>query len=104
MGGLGEVLGALGGFWGGLREALGAQDRFLIDFGSISKPILGPQTDENRSKIDAKMRSNFASVFESIFDRFWGPFGHHFEAMLGIMWEIGDIAKIIKKPAQGAGF
>ena len=50
------------------------------------------------------MRSNFALVFESIFDRFWGPFGHHFEAMLGIMWGIGDIAKIIKKPAQGAGF
>ena len=47
-GGLGEVLGALGGFWGGLREALGAQDRFLIDLESISKPILGPQTDENQ--------------------------------------------------------
>ena len=50
------------------------------------------------------MRSNFALVFESIFERFWGPFGHHFEAMLGIMWGIGDIAKIIKKLAQGAGF
>ena len=42
------------------------------------------------------MRSNFALVFGSIFDRFWGPFGHHFEAMLGIMLGIGDIAKIIK--------
>ena len=42
------------------------------------------------------MRSNFALVFGSIFDRFWGPFGHNFEAMLGIMLGIGDIAKIIK--------
>ena len=60
------------------------------------KPVLGAQTDKKRTKIDAKMRSNFALVFESIFDRFWGPFGHHFGAMLGIMLGIGDIAKIIK--------
>ena len=57
---------------------------------------MGAKTDKKRSKIDAKMRSNFALVFGSIFDRFWGPFGHHFEAMLGIMLGIGDIAKIIK--------
>ena len=94
--GLGRVLGGLGWVLGGLGVAIGAQDRFLIDFGSILRPVLGPQTDQNRSKIDAKMRSNFASVFGSIFDRFWGPFGHHFGAMLGIMLGIGDIAKIIK--------
>ena len=55
LGGLGEVLGAPGGFWGGLREALGPQDRFLIVFVSIMKPVLGPKTNQNRSKIDAKM-------------------------------------------------
>ena len=26
----------------------------------------------------------------------WGPCGHHFWVMLGIIWRIGDIAKIIK--------
>ena len=57
---------------------------------------MGPKTGQNRSKIDAEMRSNFASDFGSIFDRFSGPFGHHFGAMLGIMWGVGDIAKIIK--------
>ena len=52
----------LGGSWeglvwvlGGLRVALGAQDRFLIDFGAILAPILAPKTDKNRSKIDAKI-------------------------------------------------
>ena len=32
---------------------------------------MGAKTDKKRSKIDAKMRSNFALVFGSIFDRFW---------------------------------
>ena len=32
---------------------------------------MGARTDKKRSKIDAKMRSNFALIFGSIFDRFW---------------------------------
>ena len=58
----------LGWVLGGLGVAIGAQDRFCIDFGSILKPVLGPQTDQNRSKVDAKMHSNRASVFGSIFN------------------------------------
>ena len=103
MGSIWGRFSVLGGSWGGpgwvlggLGVAMGAQDRFLIDFGSILRPVLGPQTDQNRPKIDAKMHSNCASVFGSIFNRFWGPFGHHFGVMLGIIWRIGDIAKNIK--------
>ena len=32
---------------------------------------MGAKTDKKRSKIDAKMRPNFALVFGSMFDRFW---------------------------------
>ena len=53
--GLGKVLGGLGWVLGGLGVAMGAQDRFLIDLGSILRPVLGPKTDQNRSQIDAKM-------------------------------------------------
>ena len=80
---LGSVLRHLGASWGRLGEVLGRLGAFF------DRPNMHPVLD---------------SIFGSIFDRFWGPFGHHFEAMLGIMWGIGDIAKIIKKPAQGAGF
>ena len=93
---LGRSWEGLGWVLGGLGVAIGAQDRFSIDFGSILRPVLGPKTDQNRSKIDAKMHSNCASVFGSIFDGFWGLFGQHFWVMLGIIWRIGDISKIIK--------
>ena len=60
----------LGGSWeglgwvlGGLGVANGAQDRFFIDFGSILRPVLGPKTDQNRSKIDAKMPSLIDLLF-----------------------------------------
>ena len=52
----------LGGSWeglwwvlGGLGVAMGAQDRFFRDFGTILRPVLGSKTNQNRSKIDAKM-------------------------------------------------
>ena len=69
--GVGRVLGGLGCVLGGLGVAMGAQDRFLIDFESILRPVLGSQTDQNRSKIDAKMHSNYASVFARIFNGFF---------------------------------
>ena len=84
--GLGRVLGGLGWVLGGLGVAMGAQDRFLIDFGSILKPVLGPQTDQNRSKIDAKMHSNRASVFGSIFNRFLVDVGVHLGTIFGSCW------------------
>ena len=46
--GLGKVLGGLG-------VAMGAQDRFFIDFGMILKLVLGPKTTQNLFKIVAKM-------------------------------------------------
>ena len=83
----------LGGSWeglwwvlGGLGVAMGAQDRFLIDFGTILRPVLGPQTDQNRVKIDAKMHSNCASVFGSISDRFLVDVGVHLGTILGSYW------------------
>ena len=83
----------LGGSWeglvwvlGGLGVAIGAQDRFLIDFGSILRPFLGPQTDQNGSKIDAKMHSNRASVFGLIFKRFLIGFGVHLGIIFGPCW------------------
>ena len=83
----------LGGSWeglgwvlGGLGVAIGAQDRFFIDFGSILKPVLGPKTDQNRSKIDAKMHSNRASVFGSIFNRFLVDVGVHLGTIFGSCW------------------
>ena len=55
---LGSIWGrfsVLGGSWeglgwvlGGLGVAMGAQDRFLIDFGLILRPILEPKTNQNR--------------------------------------------------------
>ena len=57
--GLGRVLGGssegLGWVMGGLGIAMSAQDRFLVDLGSILRPVLGPKTFQNRAKIDAKM-------------------------------------------------
>ena len=52
---LGGSWGGLGWVLGGLGVAMGAQDRFFIDFGTILRPVLGSKTDQNRSKIDAKM-------------------------------------------------
>ena len=66
---LGGSWGGLGGLLGGLGVAMGAQDRIVIDFGSILRSVLGPQTDHIRSNIDAEMHSNLASVFGSIFYR-----------------------------------
>ena len=97
LGGFGADLGpiwgrfsVLGGSWeglgwvlGGLGVANGAHDRFLIDFGSILRPVLGPQTDQNRPKIDAKMHSNCASVFGSILNRFLFDFGVHLGTIFG---------------------
>ena len=60
----------LGWVLGGLGVAMGAQDRFFIDLGSILRPVLGPKTNQNQSKIDAKMHSNRASVFGLIFKDF----------------------------------
>ena len=84
--GLGRVLGGLGWVLGGLGVAMGAEDQFLIDFGSILKPVLGPLTDQNRPKIDAKMHSNRASVFGSILNRFLFDFGVHLGTILGSGW------------------
>ena len=83
---LGGSWGGLGWVLGGLGVAMGAQDRFLIDFGSILRPVLGPQTDQNRPKIDAKMHSNCASVFGSIFNRFLVDFGVHLGTIFGSCW------------------
>ena len=45
---------------------------------------MGPKTDQNLSKIDAKMHSNCASVFGSIFELFlidfWGHLGTIFRS------------------------
>ena len=81
---LGSIWGrfsVLGGSWGGpgwvlggLGVAMGAQDRFLIDFGSILKPILGSKTDQNRSKIDAKMDQFLNPSWDRIFEGFWWIF------------------------------
>ena len=51
---------------------------------------------QNRQKAIKNRCQDAIKFCISFFDRFWGPFGHHFEAMLGIMLGIGDIAKIIK--------
>ena len=40
--------------------------RFLIGFGSISHPNLGPKIDQNRSKIDVKMHLIWHSVLGPI--------------------------------------
>ena len=77
--GLGRVLGFL---W----VALGAQDRFFSDLGSILRSVLGAKTDQNLSKSDAEMHSNCASVFGSIFDRFLIDFEVHFAINLGPCW------------------
>ena len=92
----GSILGrfsVLGGSWeglglilGGLGVAMGAQDRFLIDFGSVLRSVLGPQTDQNRLKIYAKMHSNCASVFGSMLKRFLFDFGLHLGTILGSCW------------------
>ena len=71
---------------GGFGVAMGAQDRIMFDLGSILSAVLGPQTEEHRLNIDARMRSHFAFVFGWISDRFryaFEPFlghvGHHLE-------------------------
>ena len=84
--GLGRVLGALGEALGGLGVARSAQDRILIDFGSILEPVLGPKTGQNRSEIDAKRHSNSASVFGSIFNRFLIDLRVHLGTILGPCW------------------
>ena len=52
----------LGGSWeglgwvlGGLGVAMGAQDRFSIDFETILRPVLGRKTEQNRIKTDAQL-------------------------------------------------
>ena len=62
---LGSIWGrfsVLGGSWeglgwvlGGLGVAMGAQDRFFNDLGTILRPVLGSKTVQNRSEIDVKM-------------------------------------------------
>ena len=77
------------GLWwvlGGLGVAMGAQDRFFNDFGTILRPVLEPKTDQNRSKIDAKMHLSSASVSTSIFDRFLIDSGVHLGIILGSCW------------------
>ena len=51
---LGSIFG-LGRVLGGLGVAMGAQDRFFIDSARILRPVLGSKTNQNQSKIDAKM-------------------------------------------------
>ena len=79
--GLGRVLGgSCGRPWGR------AQDRFLFDFESVLSPVWGPKTDQNRSKCDAKMHSNCASVFGSNFKRFFVDLGVHLGTIFGSCW------------------
>ena len=73
----------LGWVLGGLGVAIGAQDRFFVDLGSILRPVLGPKTDQNRLKVDAKMHANCASVFGSIFERFLMDFGVYLGTIFG---------------------
>ena len=89
---LGSIFGVgrvLGGSLVGLGRPWGRHGRprsIFIDFGSILKPVLGPQTDQNRSKINAKMHSNRASVFGSIFERFLVDLGVHLGTIFGSCW------------------
>ena len=111
---LGSIWGrfsVLGGSWeglgwvlGGLGVANGAQDRFLIDFGSILRPVLGPKTDQNRSKIDAKMHSNCASVFGSIFERFLMDLGVYLGTIFGSCWASSGGSATYQKSLKTNGF
>ena len=75
----------LGGSWeglgwvlGGLWVALGAH-RFGVGFEARRRA-------QNRSKIDAEMLSNVASVFGSMFNRFVMDFGVDLSIILGSCW------------------
>ena len=94
----------LGWVLGGLGVANGAQDRFLIDLGSILRPVLGPQTDQNRPKIDAKMHSNCASVFGSIFERFLMDFGVYLGTIFGSCWASSGGSATYQKSLKTNGF
>ena len=50
------------------------RDRFLMDFGSIFRPKLLPQTFQNPPKFDAKRHFILNFKFWSIFDRFFFDF------------------------------
>ena len=83
----------LGRPWGRHGRPRSIFDGFGVDFevrsmdlGSILKSVLVPQTDQNRSKIDAKMHSDSASVFGSIWGRFGVDFGIHLGIIFGSCW------------------
>ena len=84
--GLGRVLGGswvgLGRPWGRHGRPRSILDRFWVDF----EARLAAQTDPNRSKIDAKIHSNRASVFGSIFHRLLMDFGIHLGTIFGSCW------------------
>ena len=89
---------------GGLGVANGAQDRFLIDLGSILRPVLGAKTDQNLSKIGAKMHSNCASVFGSIFERFLMDFGVYLGTIFGSCWASSGGSATYQKSLKTNGF
>ena len=68
------------------------QDDFEARLGAQNKP----KSITNQCQDAFKFCIGFRIDFESIFVRFWGPFGYHFGVMLGIVWGIGDIAKNIE--------
>ena len=78
-------------FWGSFRVAFGLPRQMLVRFRFILAPISAPHTDTIRSNNDAKMQSDFASIFRSLFcsmlDRFlgtvWSPFKGYVEQHLG---------------------
>ena len=52
---LGGSLEGLGQPWGRHWRPRSSSDRFVIDFQLFLKPVLGPKTDQNRSKVDARI-------------------------------------------------
>ena len=103
---LGSIWGrfsVLGGSWEGLGRPWGRHgrprsifDRFGVDFEARLGAPNRPKSTKNRCQDAFKLCIGFRIDFESIFVRFWGPFGYLFGVMLGIIWRIGEIAKNCK--------